>query len=197
MYLQCDNQGHVEKWLADFHRRKNPDRDNKRRHATQLELWVSEAKVLFTIHLLLANDPLLLGTANETTAILCRTVSRRRHLRADKCQGDRGEEPRPNGEHCLGRVLRVSLSARQTNQRHSSLDLPRHGSQEVAQRQGFHWPRQHTHPLSIIGPVHRKVVPVGDAETVRGMLGANESTLSTTPNLANGAVQTICRIPLE
>ena len=45
MYLQCDNQGHVEKWLADFHRRKNPDRDNKRRHATQLELWVSEAKV--------------------------------------------------------------------------------------------------------------------------------------------------------
>ena len=46
MYLQCDNQGHVEKWLADFHRRKNPDRDNKRRNATQLELWVSEAKVL-------------------------------------------------------------------------------------------------------------------------------------------------------
>ena len=38
----------MEKWLADFHRRKNPDRDNKRRHATQLELWVSEAKVLWT-----------------------------------------------------------------------------------------------------------------------------------------------------
>ena len=44
-YLQCDNQGHVEKWLADFHSRKNPNRDNIRRTATQLEIWVSEAKV--------------------------------------------------------------------------------------------------------------------------------------------------------
>lgn len=46
--LQCDSQGHVERWLADFHNNKSPDRNNRRRHATQLELWVSEAKGLPT-----------------------------------------------------------------------------------------------------------------------------------------------------
>ena len=44
-HLQCDSQGHVERWLAEFHQNKCPDRNNRRRHATQLELWVSEAKV--------------------------------------------------------------------------------------------------------------------------------------------------------
>ena len=46
--LQCESQGHVERWLADFHNNKSPDRNNRRRHATQLELWVSEAKGLPT-----------------------------------------------------------------------------------------------------------------------------------------------------
>lgn len=29
LFLQCDSQGHVERWLADFHHYKCPDRNNR------------------------------------------------------------------------------------------------------------------------------------------------------------------------
>ena len=54
-HLQCDSQGHVERWLNEFHQSKCPDRNNRRRHATQLELWVSEAKVKLQVIIRLTN----------------------------------------------------------------------------------------------------------------------------------------------